>query len=433
MNIKEIIICTGLVILALVRYFYFLPVPSQEFYDSVDHKVTFEGMVSEYPDKRENQVRLSVTPENQDFKILVPVYDLESEYHYGDIIKVNGILTEPENFETDTGKIFDYKKYLFANNTFFIIKKGEIEKVGESGNKIKKALFFVREKFEHSLEKVLPYTDYGFMNGLLLGSKGGISDEDKDAFIKTGTIHIVALSGFNVMIVANAFMRAIGVVAMGALAYVSGGIAIILFVIMAGGTATAVRAGLMAVISLFAQFSGRTYTALRALVIVTLLMLVVNPRTIFDVSFHLSVLATFGIITLPAKIVKYFLWIPKYRGFREMMIATISASIMVIPYIMYVMGSLSIVSLIANALILPIISYLMWFGFMSGLIGLFAPTISIPFAYIAHLGSTYIFLVVHFFAKLPFASVNIKNIPLIIILVFYAWLLWWVFRKQKIK
>lgn len=433
MRTREIIICSCLIIIAIVRYFYFLPVSPQEFYDSVDHKVTFEGMVSEYPDTRENQVRFAVMPENQNFKIVVPVYDIDADFKYGDIVKVRGVLTTPENFETDTGRIFDYKKYLFANNTFFIIKSGTIEKVGEGGNKIKKILFYVRHKFENSLQKVLLYTDYGFMNGLLLGSKGGISDEDKDAFIKTGTIHIVALSGFNVMIVANAFMRAIGVVAMGALAYVSGGIAIILFVIMAGGTATAVRAGLMAVISLFAQFSGRTYTALRALVIVTLLMLVANPRTIFDVSFHLSVLATFGIITLPTKIIKYFLWIPKFRGFREMMVATISASIMVIPYIMYVMGSLSIVSLIANALILPIISYLMWFGFMSGLIGLFAPTISIPFAYIAHLGSTYIFLIVHFFAKLPFASVNIKNIPLIIILAFYAWLLWWVFRKPKSK
>jgi hypothetical protein len=76
-----------------VRYFYFLPVPSQEFYDSVDNKVTFQGMVSEYPDTRENQIRFAIRPGNQDFKILVPVYDLGCGfYHYGDIVKVNGIL-----------------------------------------------------------------------------------------------------------------------------------------------------------------------------------------------------------------------------------------------------------------------------------------------------------------------------------------------------
>jgi competence protein ComEC len=427
---KEIVIIVFLIAVAFIRYFYFLPTPSSEYYKFVDEKVSFTGMVSEYPDKRENQVRLSIKPENQDFKIIVPVYDSGDEYHYGDVVEVSGILTEPENFETDTGKIFDYQKYLFAHDTFFIIKSGTVEKVGESGGRIKKILFYAREKFEKSLDRVLPYGDSGFMKGLLLGDKGGINDEDKDAFVTTGTIHIVALSGFNVMIVADAFMRAIGVIATGAMAYVSGGISIILFVIMAGGSATAVRAGLMAIISLFAQFSGRTYTALRALVIVSLLMLVFNPRTIWDVSFHLSVLATFGIITLPTKILKYFRWIPKWRGFREIMLATISASIMVIPYIMYVMGSLSIVSLLANALILPIISYLMFFGFISGFIGLFSSAISIPFAYIAHLGSAYIFLVVHFFAKLPFASVNIKNFPLIIILAFYVWLLRWVFKND---
>lgn len=430
MSRKEIFLIVVLLAIACVRYFYFLPTPPQEFYNSVDQKVAFTGMVSEYPDRRESQTRFAVRPEGQDFKVIVPVYD-DTDLKYGDIVKVNGILTLPENFETNTGKIFDYKRYLLANDTFFIIKSGAVEKVGIGGNYISKALFWVREKFENSLQKVLPYTDYGFMNGLLLGSKGGIDQEDTNAFIKTGTIHIVALSGFNVMIVANAFMRAIGAVAMGALAYVSGGIAVILFVIMAGGSATAVRAGAMAVISLFAQFSGRTYTALRALVIVSLLMLVYNPRTIFDVSFHLSVLATFGIITLPAKIVRYFRWVPAYKGFRELIVATASASMVVIPYIMYVMGSLSIISLVANALILPIISYLMWFGFMAGLIGLFAPTLSLPFAYIAHIGTAYIFIVVHFFAKLPFASINITNLPLVVVLAFYAWLIWWVFKKQN--
>lgn len=433
MNKKEIILVTILILVATVRYFYFLPTPTNEYYSAVDQRVTFTGMVSEYPDKRESQVRLSVVPDNTKFQILVPIYDIETDYHYGDVVSVSGILTEPENFETNTGKTFDYTKYLFSTDTFFIIKSGRIEKIGESGSTIKKTLFFVREKFENSLEKVLPHTDSGFMNGLLLGSRGGINDEDKDAFIETGTIHIVALSGFNVMIVADAFMKAIGSIASGIVAYATGGIAVILFVIMAGASATAVRAGLMAIISLFARFSGRTYLALRALVIVSLLMLVINPRTIWDVSFHLSVLATFGIITVPAKITKYFLWIPKWRGFREMIIATTSASVAVVPYIMHVMGSFSVVSLLANTLILPVIPALMFFGFIAGLFGLFAPAISIPFAYIAHLGSTYIFIVVHFFAKLPFASVNIKNIPLIFVLAFYAGLIWWVFRKQKIK
>lgn len=428
---KEIGIVFILICISIIRYFYFLPTPTLGFYNTVGNGVVFSGVVVEYPDKRENQVRLTVRPDGFKFNILVPVYDLENTYKYGDVLKVRGLLTLPENFETDTGKEFDYGKYLFANDTFFIIKNAKIEKTGEKGIKTKKALFYIRDRFEASLENVMQVRDAGFINGLLLGSKGGINSEDKEAFIKTGTIHIVALSGYNVMIVAEATMKIVSAVAYGTIAYVSAGIVVVLFVIMAGGGSTAVRAGLMACIALLARATGRTYMALRALFIVSLIMLVVNPRIIFDVSFHLSVLATFGVISLPEKILKYFLWIPLWRGFRSMILTTISASIAVIPYIMYVMGSVSVVSLLANAFILPTIPYIMLGGFIAGSIGLFSDMLAIPFSYIVHIGDTYLFSVVDFFARLPFASFNIKKFPLILIILFYTWLLYWVFKKQQ--
>lgn len=430
-NTKEIVIVFILIIVAFVRYVYFLPTPSVDFYDSVGKEVSFTGMVSDYPDKREGQVRLTVTPENFDFNIVVPVYESSTEFHYGDILEVRGLLTLPESFDTNTGKEFNYPRYLLSHDTFFILKRAEVAKIGENGNFIKKFLFSVREKFETSLDRVLPYTDAGFMKGLLLGDKGGISSEDKDAFAKTGTIHIVALSGFNVMIVAEAVLRTLSIFAVSAISYTFAGIAILLFVILSGASSTAVRAGLMAIIAIIARSTGRTNFPLRALTIVSLLMLAFAPRIIFDVSFHLSVLATFGIIVLPTKIVRYFRWVPAFRGFREMIIATASATIMVIPYIMFVMGSLSLVTLVANAFVLPLVSYLMFFGFVSGILGLLHPSISMPFAFIAHIMTLFIFAVVHFFASLPFASVNITNMPLVFVLAIYAFIIWRVFIKNK--
>ncbi len=429
---KEIVIVFVLIVIIIIRYFYFLPTPQNDFYEAIGKEVVFLGIVNEYPDKRENQIRLTVTPENFKFNILVPSYDIEKNFQYGDVLKISGILTLPENFETNTGKEFDYGKYLFANDTFFIIKNSKIEKIQEKGNKIKKGVFYIREKFENSLYDVLPIRDAGFINGLLLGSKGGINDEDKEAFVRTGTIHIVALSGFNVMIVAEAIMKIMSIIAYGTVAYASAGVVVILFVIMAGAGATAIRAGLMAVLALIARSTGRTYMALRALFIVSLVMLVINPRIIFDVSFHLSVLATFGVIAIPVRILKYFIWIPEWKGFRSMILATLSASIAVIPYIMYVMGSVSVVSLFANILILPIISYLMLFGFIAGIFGLFSSILAIPFSYIVHIGDAYLFSVVEFFSRFAFASFNIKKLPLIFVIVFYVWLLYWVFKKEKI-
>lgn len=307
----------------------------------------------------------------------------------------------------------------------------KLKKVGEGGHKIKKILFVVREHFEKSLSRILPVRDRGFIDGLLLGTKGGINDHDEQAFIKTGTIHIVALSGFNVMIVAEGVMRAVRTIAYGMASYVFAGIIVILFVILSGAGATAVRAGIMAVIALIARAFGRTYLALRALVIASLFMLVINPRIIFDVSFHLSVIATFGVITLPVKLLKYFMWVPKFRGFRQMVLTTASATLAVVPYILYVMGNFSVVSLLVNALILPAIPAVMLLGFISGTIALISPALAIPFAYITHIGNLYIFNIVHFFANLPFASFNVTHFPLAIVIIFYTWLLWWVFKPSR--
>lgn len=427
----EFLIIFILLVLSYVRYLFFLPTPPGIFYEIVDEKVVFSGMVSEYPDIRENQIRLIISPLDYDWKIIVPIYDQENIFRYGDVLKVSGTLSLPEKFDTDTGKVFDYKKYLLAQDIFFIIKNGNVEKIGEDGNKIKKILFLIREKFEDSIKKVLPVRDRGFVNGILLGAKGGISDKDEEAFIKTGTIHIVALSGFNVMIVAEAMFNLARSISYGIFAYIFSGTMIVLFVILSGASSTAIRAGTMALIALIARLFGRTYLALRALFIASLTMIVINPRIIFDISFHLSFIATFGVIVLPEKLLKYFKFVPEFFGFRKMVLTTASAILVVFPYILYKMGNLSIVSFITNILILPMIAPMMLFGFLSGAFGLISPFLALPFAYISHIGNSYIFSVVNFFANLPFSSITLKNFPLIILIVFYIWLLWWVFKANQ--
>ncbi len=431
---KEIVIVCVLIVIILIRFFFFLSTPPASFYSANNKQVVFTGMVSDYPDKRDTQVRYTVSVDGYDFNIIAPLYNdnLDTkDFYYGDKVKVSGILTIPENFQTNTGKEFDYIRYLIANDTFFIIKNAKFEKLGEGGSKIKKTLFYIRHKFEDSLFNIMSARDAGFLDGLLLGAKGGISAEDKDIFVTTGTIHIVALSGYNVMIVAEAVMRTIGLVVYGTVAYIFAGLSILLFVIMAGASTTAVRAGAMAVIALFARSLGRNYVALRALTIVSLLMLVYNPRTIYDVSFHLSVLATFGIIMVPAKVLKYFMWIPNFKGFREVIVSTVSASIMVVPYIMYVMGSFSVVSLFANALILPFIPYIMLLGFIAGSTALLSSTLALPFSYVTHIGSAYTFKVTEIFASLPYASLNITKLPLTLLVVIYILIIYWVFKKES--
>jgi competence protein ComEC len=358
------------------------------------------------------------------------VVDRNIDISYGDEVKAKGILETPENFITDSGKEFDYQRYLANQDIYFIIKSDNVEILSHNnGSKLKSVLFNIRNYFIKNIEQVIYPPESDLANGLLLGTRGGFDNDMRNEFISTGTIHIVALSGYNVMIVANSVMRTLGTFLSQTLSTIFGIFFIVLFIIMAGVSATSVRAGIMAVIALFARMTGRTYDAGRALVIAGLLMVTYDPRVLTDISFQLSFIATAGVLFITPKVILWFKFLPMRFGFRELVATTMSANIAVLPILLYSTGVFSVVSLPANILILPFIPITMFFSFLAGTLGFISITLALPFAYIAHLVLSYILSVIHIFASLPFASFNIQSFPLILTLLIYGFLIWWVIRR----
>lgn len=430
MSRKEIFILLVLIIIAFTRFLFFIPKPPL-YTDSVGKHVKVEGLVVDTPDVRLKNQHIILKPSNQKTNILL-VISRDINISYGDMVVVNGVLEEPENFITSSGKEFNYKRYLSNQNIYFIIKNCEIEVLSSSnGNKLKYYLYNIRKYFLNNINNSLPFGESGLASGLILGARGGFDNETKDKFISTGTIHIVALSGYNITIVVENVMKLMGLLFSEILSILFGFIVIVLFILMAGVTATSVRAGIMASIMLLGRMTGRVYDAGRALVVALLLMITYDPRVVTDISFQLSFLATFGVLFITPKIIKYFYFIPIRFGFRELIATTISATISVLPTLLYSTGIFSLVSLPTNILILPFIPLTMFFSFIVGLFGFISPIIVLPFAYIAHLLLSYILYVVDFFASLSFASFGIKSFPLILVVVIYLFILWWVFRKNK--
>ena len=203
------------------------------------------------------------------------------------------------------------------------------------------------------------------MGGLILGEKSSFNEALRQSFVDTGTIHIVALSGYNVTIVAEWIMKIFSFSSFPKNLGIGAGIVtILLFVLMTGGSSTAVRAGIMASLALFARVIGRNYDVARALILAGVFMILINPFVlVFDVSFQLSFIATVAVIFFSPKIEKYFLWITPRFKLRDIISVTCAAYVFVLPFILYKMGNLSLVALPANALILPFIPFTMILGF----------------------------------------------------------------------
>ncbi|MBI2627586.1 ComEC family competence protein [Candidatus Nomurabacteria bacterium] len=420
--------------------FQMVDVPAPNIFEShVGKNVSFSGKIIDEPDMRENNQKLTIEVEVGEnprqggaskTKILVTV-NFDEDFRYGDEVSFSGTLKKPENFVTDQGKDFDYLNYLRKNGIHYVMNYAEAEIISrDHGNKIKSVLFFVKEKFLEKINFAIKNPDNLLMGGLILGEKASFSQELRQKFIDTGTIHIVALSGYNVTIVAEWIMKIFAFLPRN-LGFGAGLLGILLFVVMAGGQSTAVRAGVMASLALIARATGRNYDVARALLLAGVAMILLNPFIlVYDVSFQLSFIATVAVIFLAPRIEKYFLWAPDYFKLRDIISVTCAAYIFVLPFILYKMGNLSLVALPANILILPFIPITMIFGFFTGLAGLISYIFAVPFGFVSYLFLHYELWVVDFFSSLPFASFSLPNFPLFLTILIYLYFIYRLFGRN---
>ncbi len=412
------------------------PLP-QIFESQVGQKVSLSGIIVDEPDVKETNKKITVQAklEGEEIKILVTI-NQNNDLKYGDQINFSGKLEKPENFVTDQGKTFDYVNYLRKDGVLYVMDYPKVELVSRgNGNKVKSLLFATKDSFLKKMNLAIPKPESTLMGGLILGEKSAFSQDLRQSFINTGTIHIVALSGYNVTIVAEWIMKLFGFLPTN-FATGAGVFSIMLFILMTGGSSTAIRAGIMASLALVARTTGRDYDVARALLLAGIFMLIFNPSIlVYDVSFQLSFIATLAVILLAPRIEKYFMWI-KWKWLRDIVSITFAAYVFVLPFILYKMGNLSLVALPANVLILPFIPATMLSGFLAGLAGFIAPVAALPFVYLSYGLLHYELSVVGFFTNLPMAAVVIKNFPLVItilIYVLFAYFLWKRKDRAEIK
>lgn len=382
----------------------------------VGKHVVAKGVVAEYPDTRETNTRFIVEPK-EIFQsgatttasgYLMVISDLYPGVHYGDKVALSGIIKPVKNLSpSDTN--FDYKKYLSKDGVFneMLYPKISILSV-ENGNPIVSKLFLARDKFSEKLRENIREPEASLGLGMLIGEKHALPKSLLDVFKRAGIIHLVVLSGYNIALVSQFFTKIFSFLPI-LYRTSAGGVAILLFVLMTGGGASAIRAAIMAIIALIGIATGRTYDAGRALFVAGFLMVLENPNVlIFDPSFQLSFLATLGLIYLsPIISARLGKWKP--AGIRELLAQTLSTQIVVLPLLVYLSGAVSIVALPVNLLVLPSVPFAMIGSFVTGIAGFLGSTIAMPFALFTSTILSHTIVTAEFFASLPFASLLVGS------------------------
>lgn len=376
-----------------------------------------------------------------------------TDVQYGDEVEIQGTMKKPALIIDESGKVFDYPQYLAVKNIFYIAtaKSVQIRSRGH-GSAIRRALIFVKQEFISAVSSSLPEPHALLANGLVVAGKGALGKDLQEEFKRAGLIHIVVLSGFNVAIIAQAILAIFSFLP-GRLSAISGGLGMIAFAIMTGGDAPVVRSTIMSIIGLFAHTTGRKYEAINGLIIAALIVSVINPLVpLFDSSFQLSFAATLGLILLGTPISERLEWVTEKWEMRGLVAATISTQIFVTPLLMKLSGSVSIVALGANLLVLPFVSFTMLvvflivaFSFIGNGLGLIFGSfiqlhigsfLAFPWSFLAYILLSYELWIVHFFSSLSFASVSLPSPTwrdLAICYLIYAVLIYSYYRYQERK
>ena len=290
----------------------------------------------------------------------------------GDRITVSGQLTVLHGYE-NPGRIDTVLSARSKGITARLLAgKSEVGIEKDSGFSWRRAVENIRRHCLQLMESVMPAEDAAAIFAMLFGGYEGIRPELTEAFTTTGIVHILSVSGSHITLLAVT-LAFIGrklrlkekVMALLVVAAVTG------YCMLAGGVPPAVRAGIMGVLVFFGQTAGREREGRRLLTLTGMAMLIISPLLFFDISFRLSFAATAGLLYLAPPIRKRLSRLPDFAA--TGLAVTIAAQLAVLPVLAWYFNSLSLSSLIANLVVVPVVELMIIIGLAAGAAGFLLP------------------------------------------------------------
>jgi competence protein ComEC len=370
----------------------FLPSQNELFKYLSSEPISLIGIVDSDPIKSSDFITAMVKTESIsiDDKDIAVVGDLSIVLpasfgiHYGDRLQISGKLSK--TYQND---IQLKKSYLAQKKVFLQMGFPEIKVLSyNNGNRIIKSIYKFRKQAHSIIFDFIPFPESAILSGILLGIETDIPDYLWDSYQATGTVHIIAISGFNITIISYLIFCIIQSIFgwSWALPITIG--TVFLYTFFVGADPPVVRAAIMGVISLTGRQIGRRSISIYTLILAAAIMLLTNPFLLWSVSFQLSFLATLALIIIVDPVETWikskceiFLSQSKVQmvsPILSLFISTLVVVVVVFPVLYKIDPEISTVSLLANFLIAPVQPAIMIFGGLAVFSGFFiTPNINI--------------------------------------------------------
>ncbi len=354
---------------------------------------------------------------NLNSKVLVSYIsenDNTPEINIGDYIEVEGRLSSPK--EAKNPHQFNYKRYLLNNDCVNVLyaKSETIKKIKEPVfdiHNLNDCWYYILKEFEIKRQEVIfrhakyiKHPELEILGGIVFGNETINPDEKvKEDFKNSGLLHLLAASGLNVALIFGIWWWIAMLVRIPYnFSIILGAFFVILYTFMTGFPPSILRASCMLLFVLFGKLIDRNVNSVALVFFVGFLILLFNPKMIFDVGFQLSFVVTLGlIITCPVVIskiadkdkkfkekyknskalVKYFVYAFSPVNVTSVFLVPLVAQIWVMPLQMHYFNNFALFSVPANIAVIPFIGMLSFIGFVSSIISLI-PYLNEPMVYL---------------------------------------------------
>lgn len=339
----------------------------------------------------------------------------EADLMPGDMAVVEGELVTPKGRTNPSD--FDRYSYMMARKQRYIMYADETYTNG-SRMSVNAAMQMLKQRINEVYYKVLPEDDAALMSGMMLGDTGNIDDSVDELYKRTGIYHVIAISGLHITLLGGVLLKLFSF-----MGYRKSRLAVMVilacYCIMTGCGVSVIRSVLMVYVMIFANLRFKDYDLMSSAALSAILILIYSPFYIYDVGFQFSFAAVFAIGAMSDLALKY----KKYAGFIKTVGVDIAADVVTKPISMYHFYYVNPWSVIANLLLVPLMSFAVALGFIMAVVGL----ISTGAASFLAFPVSVIFLTVKswcgFFVSLPFSYWVTGNPSIVNIFIFAIFLI----------
>ncbi|NQU95937.1 MAG: ComEC family competence protein [Candidatus Omnitrophica bacterium] len=360
-------------------------------------------------------------------------------FQYGDIVILEGALKEPSYYKIRSS--FDYRRYLANKRIYSVLSVKSAffrKKIGEDrecASQFIRAIYSIRASLETRIEKYLRPPYDSILSAILLGKRQKMPSALKDIFAKTGTLHILAISGLHVGIIYFAVIIILKILRIRHnAAIVLSVLFLICFAILTGARASILRATTMFSILALGGIFKRKISIFNLIGLSSLAILMVNPNQLFDLGFILSYTAVLSIVTMAPLFYRAFSknrvpgrFDTAGKRAKQYMLGSVSVSLAawlgLLPLIAYYFGLVSPIVVIANLIVVPLLFAVMGSGILFVTLGFLSHFLA------AILSQSTWFLLfilissVKFLKNIPFSYFDVNQPHLLAIIAYYLILL----------